>query len=64
MTSSASVGAADNATIRILFAMGRERVLPSLFSVASRLAVDLRGHTFEYLIGSAGLSVMLIYLAV
>ena len=80
------VTAAVNAIIRILFAMGRERVLPRSLSRLSRrhtpvvaigcvatLALMLGlpltyayggGRTFGYLAGGAGLSVVLIYLAV
>ncbi len=75
-----------NVVIRVLFAMGRERVLPSALATLSRrhtpivaigfLAVlalllglpltyaDGGAHTFRYLAGAAGLSVVLIYLAV
>ena len=80
------VTAAVNATIRVLFAMGRERVLPPSLSRLSRrrtpavaiacvtvLALVLGlpltyanggSRTFGYLAGAAGLSVVLIYLAV
>jgi amino acid transporter len=80
------VTAAVNAIIRILFAMGRERVLPRSLSRLSRrrtpvvaigcvatLALMLGlpltyayggARTFGYLAGGAGLSVVLIYLAV
>ena len=80
------VTAAVNAIIRILFAMGRERVLPRSLSRLSRrhtpvvaigcvaaLALMLGlpltyayggVRTFGYLAGGAGLSVVLIYLAV
>jgi amino acid transporter len=80
------VTAAVNALIRILFAMGRERVLPQSLSRLSRrhtpvvaigcvaafalmLGLPLTyayggAHTFGYLAGSAGLSLVLIYLAV
>ena len=80
------VTAAVNALIRILFAMGRERVLPQSLSRLSRrhtpvvaigcvaafalmLGLPLTyayggARTFAYLAGSAGLSVVLIYLAV
>jgi amino acid transporter len=80
------VVAVFNAAIRILFAMGREQVLPgSLARVSSRhtpvvsigwaggltllLGLPLTyayggGHAFGYLAGAAGLSVVLIYLAV
>jgi amino acid transporter len=80
------VTAAVNAIIRILFAMGRERVLPQSLSRLSRrhtpvvaigcvvaLALMLGlpltytyggARTFGYLAGGAGLSVVLIYLAV
>ncbi len=80
------VTAAVNALIRVLFAMGRERVLPpSLARLSSRrtpvvaigcvavltLALGLPltytyggVRTFGYLAGAAGLSVVLIYLAV
>ena len=75
-----------NATIRVLFAMGRERVLPPLLSRLSRrhtpaVAIGCVGglalvlglpltyayggaRMFGYLAGAAGLSVVLIYLAV
>jgi amino acid transporter len=78
--------AAFNATIRILFAMGRERVLPGpLVRLSSRqtpvvsigwvavltlvLGLPLTyayggAGTFRYLAGAAGLSLVLIYLAV
>jgi amino acid transporter len=80
------VTAAVNALIRILFAMGRERVLPpSLARLSSRrtpvvaigcvavltlvLGLPLTytyggARTFGYLAGAAGLSVVLVYLAV
>jgi amino acid transporter len=80
------VTAAVNALIRILFAMGRERVLPRSLSRLSRrhtpvvaigcvaafalmLGLPLTyayggARTFGYLAGSAGLSLVLIYLAV
>jgi amino acid transporter len=80
------VVAVVNAAIRILFAMGRERVLPeSLARLSSRdtpvVAIGWVGvltlvlglpltyadggpRTFRYLAGAAGLSVVLIYLAV
>ncbi|MGH3199869.1 MAG: APC family permease [Streptosporangiaceae bacterium] len=80
------VTAAVNAIIRILFAMGRERVLPRSLSRLSRrhapvvaigcvaaLALMLGlpltyayggARAFGYLAGAAGLSVVLIYLAV
>ena len=80
------VTAAVNAIIRILFAMGRESVLPRPLSRLSRrrtpvvaigcvavLALTLGlpltyadggARTFGYLAGAAGLSVVLIYLAV
>jgi amino acid transporter len=80
------VTAAVNAIIRILFAMGRERVLPQSLSRLSRrhtpvvaigcvaaLALMLGlpltytfggARAFGYLAGGAGLSVVLIYLAV
>ena len=80
------VTAAVNALIRVLFAMGRERVLPpSLARLSSRrtpvvaigcvavLALVLGlpltyayggARTFGYLAGAAGLSVVLVYLAV
>jgi amino acid transporter len=80
------VTAAVNAMIRILFAMGRERVLPRSLARLSRrhtpvvaigcaaaLALMLGlpltyayggARTFGYLAGSAGLSLVLIYLAV
>jgi amino acid transporter len=80
------VTAAVNAIIRVLFAMGRERVLPRSLSRLSRrrtpavaigcvtvvtlvLGLPLTytyggARTFGYLAGAAGLSVVLIYLAV
>ena len=80
------VTAAVNAIIRVLFAMGRERVLPPSLARLSRrrtpavaigcvavlaLALGLPltyayggARTFGYLAGAAGLSVVLIYLAV
>jgi amino acid transporter len=80
------VTAAVNAIVRVLFAMGRERVLPPSLARLSRrhtpamaigcvavlaLALGLPltyayggGRTFGYLAGAAGLSVVLIYLAV
>ena len=80
------VTAAVNAIIRVLFAMGRERVLPPSLSRLSRrhtpavaigcvavlaLALGLPltcayggARTFGYLAGAAGLSVVIIYLAV
>ncbi len=80
------VTAAVNAIIRILFAMGRERVLPhSLSRLSGRqtpavaigcvtvlalalglplIYTDGGGRTFGYLAGAAGLSVVLVYLAV
>ena len=80
------VTAAVNAIIRVLFAMGRERVLPPSLARLSRrrtpavaigcvavLALVLGlpltyayggARTFGYLAGAAGLSVVLIYLAV
>jgi amino acid transporter len=80
------VTAAVNAIIRVLFAMGRERVLPQSLSRLSRrqtpavaigsVAVLVLGlgfpltyayggaRTFGYLAGAAGLSVVLVYLAV
>ena len=80
------VTAAVNAIIRVLFAMGRERVLPPSLAQLSRrrtpvvaigcvavlaLALGLPltyayggARTFGYLAGAAGLSVVLIYLAV
>ena len=80
------VTAAVNAIIRILFAMGREKVLPRSLSRLSRrhtpvvaigcvamitllLGLPLTSayggaRTFGYLAGAAGLSVVLIYLAV
>jgi amino acid transporter len=80
------VTAAVNAIIRVLFAMGRERVLPRSLSRLSRrqtpavaigsvavLALGLGfpltyayggARTFGYLAGAAGLSVVLVYLAV
>ena len=80
------VTAAVNAIIRVLFAMGREQVLPPSLSRLSRrhtpavaigcaaglaLALGLPltyayggARTFGYLAGAAGLSVVLIYLAV
>jgi amino acid transporter len=80
------VTAAVNAIIRVLFAMGRERVLPPSLARLSRrrtpavaigcvavLALvlglpltyaDGGARTFGYLAGAAGLSVVLIYLAV
>jgi amino acid transporter len=75
-----------NVVIRVLFAMGRERVLPGALARLSRrqtpvvaigcvaaltllLGLPLTyvyggGHTFGYLAGAAGLSVVLIYFAV
>jgi len=80
------VTAAVNAIIRILFAMGRERVLPAplarlsgrhtpavaigcVAGLALALGLPLTSayggaRTFGYLAGAAGLSVVLIYLAV
>jgi amino acid transporter len=80
------VTAAVNAIIRVLFAMGRERVLPRSLSRLSRrqtpavaigsvaVLVLVLGfpltyayggaRTFGYLAGAAGLSVVLVYLAV
>jgi amino acid transporter len=80
------VTAAVNAIIRVLFAMGREQVLPGSLSRLSRrqtpavaigcvaaltlvLGLPLTyayggARTFGYLAGAAGLSVVLIYLAV
>jgi amino acid transporter len=80
------VVAGFNVVIRVLFAMGRERVLPGVLAslsgrrtpvvaigcvalLALLLGLPLTyweggGHTFSYLAGAAGLSVVLIYLAV